>query len=175
MKKTAIALALCMMVSVCCACTQTRPLSTEPEAKTDIPATSAPEAASTVSYKENGADFSLDVFDSWSAQPFAEDGQYGLILSPKAQPELKYELALYARGFGVCGTGLEEKQLSINGMDALAGYYDGADYWSFVSIDADGKNYVLTWTYDGDADVQQLGIAEYNARIMTMLGSLEAN
>lgn len=34
--------------------------------------------------------------------------------------------------FAVCGTGLEEQEITIAGMPVRAGYYDGASRWSFA-------------------------------------------
>ena len=174
MKKTALALALCMVMSLCCACTQPQTSTTGPEA-TSTPNTALP--TSTVTFGVNGRDYSAEVYDSWDAQPIMrEDGQWGLTLTPKAQPQLKYYLEFYKQeqGFGVCGTGLEEEKTVIGGMEANVGYYDGADYWSFVSFDCGGVSGSLTWGIDGDDDANQLGIYGFNAQAMTILESLEA-
>lgn len=174
MKKTALALALCMVMTLCCACTQPQTSTTGPEAKS-TKNTALP--TSTVTFSVNGRDYSIKVYDSWDAQPIMlDDGQWGLTLTPKAQPQLKYYLEFYKQeqGFGVCGTGLEEEKTVIGGMEANVGYYDGADYWSFVSFDCGGVSGSLTWGIDGEGDAQQIGISGFNAQAMTMLGFLEA-
>ncbi len=174
MKKTALALTLCMVISLCCACTQTKTSSADPEAKS-TPNDTLP--TSTVTFSANGRDYSIELPDSWEAQPITlDDGQWGLTLTPKEQPQLSYSLLLYKQmqGFGACGTGLEEKKTVIGGMEANIGYYDGADYWSFVSFDCGGVSGSLTWAVDGEGDAQQLGICGFNAQAMTMLESLEA-
>lgn len=174
MKKAALALALCMAIALCCACDMTPLRSDVPEAKS-TPNTALP--TSTVTFDVNGRDYSVKVFDSWEAEPITlDDGQWGLTLTPKAQPQLKYYLEFYKQeqGFGACGTGLEEEKTVIGGMEANVGYYDGADYWSFVSFDCGGMSGSLTWGID-EGDARQLGISEYNAQAMTMLESLAAN
>lgn len=171
MKKAALALALCMMLTLVCACTQTH---IDRAKFTDTPdVTEAAAAAAT--FSANGKDYSVELPGSWDAQPIAlDDGEWGLVLTPKAQPQLSYSLLLYKQmqGFGVCGTGLEEKQTVINGMEANVGYYDGADYWSFVSFDCGGVSGSLTWCINGEGDAQQLGIAGYNDAAMSILASL---
>lgn len=174
MKKTALALALCLVIALCCACDMTPLRSDVPETKS-TPDDTVP--ASTVTFDVNGREYSVKVLDSWDAQPVTlDDGQWGLTLTPKAQPKLKYYLEFYKQEqvFGVCGTGLEEEETVIGGMEANVGYYDGADYWSFVSFDCGGMSGSLSWGID-EGDARQLGISEYNAQAMTMLESLAAN
>ena len=175
MKKTALALALCMVITLCCACTQPQTRTTGPEA-TSTPKNSAL-PTSTVTFSVNGRDYSIKVLDSWEAAPVTlNDGEWGLTLTPKAQPKLSYNLLMYKQmqGFGVCGTGLEEEKTVIGGMEANVGYYDGADYWSFVSFVCEGVSGSLTWGIDGEGDANQLGIYGFNAQAMTMLESLAA-
>ena len=175
MKKAALALALCMVIALCCACDMTPLRSDVPEAKS-TPDDTVP--ASTVTFDVNGREYSVKVLDSWDAAPITlDDGQWGLTLTPKAQPKLSYNLLLskQMQGFGVCGTGLEEEKTVIGGMEANVGYYYGADYWSFVSFDCGGMSGSLTWGIDGEGDARQLGISEYNAQAITMLESLAAN
>ena len=115
MKKAALALALCMVIALCCACDMTPLRSDVPEAKS-TPDDTVP--ASTVTFDVNGRDYSVKVFDSWEAAPITlDDGEWGLTLTPKAQPKLSYDLLLYKQmqGFGVCGTGLEEEKTVIGG------------------------------------------------------------
>ena len=39
--------------------------------------------------------------------------------------------------FAVCGTGLEYRDLTIAGMEARAGFYDGSPMWSFIKLEDD--------------------------------------
>ncbi len=172
MKKTALALALCIVMTLCCACTQSH---IDRAKLPDTPQSTPAGSASTVTFSVNGRDCSVELPDSWDAQPITlDDGQWGLALTPKAQPQLSYSLLLckQMQGFGACGTGLEEKQTVINGLDASLGYYDGADYWSFVCFDFDGMSGSLTWGISGDGDARALGVAAYNGEAMTILASL---
>ncbi len=49
----------------------------------------------------------------------------------------------YVKSFGVCGTGLEEKQIDFNGYDAYQGFYDGNDTWSFIVLQGEYENCVI--------------------------------
>lgn len=45
-------------------------------------------------------------------------------------------------GFGVCGTGLEQKDIEFNGHPAWQGFYDGNPMWSFICL-KDQKDCVI--------------------------------
>lgn len=49
----------------------------------------------------------------------------------------------YTRGFGVCGTGLEEKDINFNGHEAGQGFYDGNPVWSFIALKDDYRGCVI--------------------------------
>lgn len=49
----------------------------------------------------------------------------------------------YVEGFGVCGTGLEVKQIDFNGYEATQGFYDGNSLWSYIALKGDYKNCVI--------------------------------
>lgn len=94
----------------------------------------------------------LDVYDTWEAEAF-DDGNYsGLCLSPKSNSCLKYILYSCPE-FAVCGTGLEEKQMTLGGYDANVGYYDGADCFDFVVLSVGEDKFVVTRDYDCDGIV----------------------
>lgn len=62
------------------------------------------------------------------------DGSCGLMLYPM-DGSGTMTLLYYQYPFGVCGTGLEQKTLSLtSGGSALVGYYDGNPTWYFVSF-----------------------------------------
>ena len=121
----------------------------------------------------------VQVPDGWKYEICPEgtlDGSetdFGIKLWPDSSSNSCVQL-YWSDGFGVCGTGLEEEKTVIGGMEANVGYYDGADYWSFVSFDCEGVSGSLTWGIDGEGDANQLGIYGFNAQAMTMLESLAA-
>lgn len=53
-------------------------------------------------------------------------------------------LQFWTEIFGVCGTGLEEKDVTLaNGLRATQGYYDGSESWSFMVFDDLPGSYVV--------------------------------
>lgn len=99
----------------------------------------------TVSYSCKVGSISLDIPDEWSykIEKFKkeeDDRTFGISFWPDRNKENKIKVR-YTERFGVCGTGLETKDISINGMKAQAGYYDGKPYWEFISFTDEFQNY----------------------------------
>lgn len=169
MKKSTAALMLCLMLCLSCACSQSPKNAPEDASETA-------QSSTEIEYKGNGMNVRIAVPDSWTAEKGENDESVkyavGLTFSPKDEPELKYYFQRYEQGLGVCGTGLEEKEIAVNGMTANAGYYDGADYWSFISLSHGDAAYGLTWSYDGDGNISDEDIEKYDAQMLSMLDSL---
>ena len=79
----------------------------------------------------------VDVPENWSWEAFPVDsdgltyGQYGLVLKPKDAAGGKLEI-VYSDNFAVCGTGLKEEEITLAGVPALRGVYDGGAHWDFI-------------------------------------------
>lgn len=53
----------------------------------------------------------------------------------------------YPPSFGVCGTGLETKEITLpSGLKGSMGTYDGKPYWSYIALEQD---HVITLSCDG--------------------------
>ena len=59
-----------------------------------------------------------------------ENGSYYIILEPGW--DMGTMRVGYVPNFGVCGTGLREEEITIAGMRALVGTYDGSSQWSHI-------------------------------------------
>ena len=59
----------------------------------------------------------------------------------KAGPEGAISIS-HSTGFGVCGTGLVQKEIEFNGHPAWQGFYDGRSQWSFIVLQ-DPKDCVI--------------------------------
>lgn len=53
--------------------------------------------------------------------------------------------------FGVCGTGLECKEVVIGGHSCSMGIYDNSDAWSFITIDVESDVDYFIWNYAQDS------------------------
>lgn len=90
----------------------------------------------TVSYDCEAGSISLNIPDGWSYKvdryKKEKDNQtFGISFWPEQSKENKIEIQ-YSKFFGVCGTGLETKEIQVNGMKAEAGYYNGKKYWEYI-------------------------------------------
>lgn len=92
-------------------------------------------------------------------------GDYGIHFYPEDASEGFIELC-YADFFGVCGTGLEQKKVTLAGDEAYIGTYDHGDNWDFVSFHGANEGIVaLTyavedwWTEYGEQVLEILDTA----------------
>lgn len=75
-------------------------------------------------------------------------GMYGIHIYLEDAKEGFIELA-YTDYFGVCGTGLEEENVTLAGGDAHVGTYDNGDVWSFITFEGE-KEGIIAQTFDVD-------------------------
>ena len=79
---------------------------------------------------------------TWTAETAPVDsdkmmyGLYGLILKPEGVSEGQIEL-FCSDSFGVCGTGLEEEETTLAGVEAHIGTYDSHPHWDFIIFKKD--------------------------------------
>lgn len=88
-------------------------------------------------------DLLINLFAGWTYESANEEPErYEYVIafySPSG--EKKMSLRAYKDMFGVCGTGLEVKDITLDiGNTASVGYYDGSERWSFVNF---GDNVVM--------------------------------
>ena len=91
-----------------------------------------------------------------------------LSIYPKAEGDAKGCISIqYAKGFGVCGTGLESEATTFNGHTATKGTYDGHSYWDFIALSEE---------YRGCAIVNCAGstwFAKYEKELEEILATVE--
>ena len=71
----------------------------------------------------------------------------------------------HSTGFGVCGTGLVQKDIEFNGHPAWQGFYDGQSLWSFIAL-KDPKDCVIINSAEN-------WYAEYEEQIDQILSTVE--
>ena len=99
----------------------------------------------------------LSVPPEWNVEQESVDGDgsYHMAL----EHDGKMLTVGYHPGFAVCGTGLEEKKVTVAGMEASAGYYDGSGIWSFITL---GNDFVVinqagdTWTREEQEQINAI-------------------
>ena len=88
-------------------------------------------------------------------------GQYGIRFYPENAKEGYIDL-FYIDVFGVCGTELEEENITLAGVEAQKGTYDNDDYWSFIIFKGEKErlvaiaNQVDDWSKEDMAQAEQI-------------------
>ena len=99
--------------------------------------------------------------------------EYCISFWPVDQTEGKIKMWYYT-AFGVCGTGLEEKEITVGEYKAWQGTYDNKKVWDFISIKGMPGSYVAMnegadkwWSQYGDEAMQILNSVKIAEGILT--------
>ena len=99
-------------------------------------------------YEDDAVRFSVQLPESWAYSILKgenpEGDQGGISFFPE-DSDRSVHLSLYNYPFGVCGTGLEEKEFTLlDGSAGRVGYYDGSADWSFAVFPDASENLAAT-------------------------------
>ena len=99
--------------------------------------------------------------------------EYCISFWPADQTEGKIKMWYYT-AFGVCGTGLEEKEITVGEYEAWQGTYDNKKVWDFISFKGMSGSYVAMnegadkwWSQYGDEAMQILSSVKIAENILT--------
>lgn len=99
--------------------------------------------------------------------------EYCISFWPADQTEGKIKMWYYT-AFGVCGTGLEEKEITVGEYKAWQGTYDNKKVWDFISFRGMPGSYVAMnegadkwWSQYGDEAMQILSSVKIAENILT--------
>lgn len=105
--------------------------------------------------------------------------EYCISFWPADQTEGKIEIWYYT-AFGVCGTGLEEKEITVGEYEAWQGTYDNKKVWDFISFSGMPGSYVAMnegadkwWNRYGDEAMQILGTVKIADGIISKSQAIE--
>lgn len=122
----------------------------------------------------------LDIPKQWEYE-IREDADYmSLAFRPEEADEGWIKLQFWHQGFGVCGTGLEQKQIQIGNYIATAGYYDGSKDWSFMVFEGVPGSYVVmrenadSWWAEYEDQVMEILATAKLAQGMKTQGEIQA-
>lgn len=99
-------------------------------------------------YEDGTVRFSVQLPEDWAYAIMLGEGpdgdEVGISFSPEGS-DRSVHLILYPSPFGVCGTGLEEKEFTLlDGSKGRVGYYDGSADWSFAVFPDASENLAAT-------------------------------
>ena len=99
--------------------------------------------------------------------------EYCISFWPADQTEGKIKMWYYT-AFGVCGTGLEEKEITVGEYEAWQGTYENKKVWDFISFRGMAGSYVAMnegadkwWSQYGDKAMQILSSVKIAENILT--------
>lgn len=109
-----------------------------------------------------GVSFWLPTGWTYSGMQSDDDPTSDLVVSIRPEfPGTEGAITLqHMKGFGVCGTGLEQKDIVFNGNEARQGFYDGNTLWSHIIL-KDPKDCVIinnaeNWYKEYEEEINQI-------------------
>lgn len=99
------------------------------------------------------------VWDIIPYDPEAASPQFGISFAPEGEAEPIR--VCWQDSFGVCGTGLTEVPITLGGLPAQKGIYQGEGPWGFIVFDEPYSHYVVTaftagWLADYEEPVNEV-------------------
>lgn len=173
MKKTINLISALLIIFSLTACGQGRMAETE---ETPPVSTEGFEKYELAQFDRGNANAKLQIPKDWEYGIIEnKDGvDFGIEFWPTAASDCKITLAFLKQGFGVCGTGLTEKQTVLGKYDVSIGTYDDNSFWDFIVFHGLAGSYVVTnssseewWTEYGDTAMKILATAELAEGLMT--------
>lgn len=121
------------------------------------------------------SNITLTIPHDWEYEVEREDNgnEYCIAFWPAGQTEGKIKMWYYT-AFGVCGTGLEEKEITVGEYKAWQGTYDNKKVWDFISFRGMAGSYVAMnegadkwWSEYGDEAMQILSSVKIGENVLT--------
>ena len=135
----------------------------------------------TVYESGNFSNISLTIPHDWEyeTEKGNSDGEYCIAFWPEDQTEGRIKMCYYT-AFGVCGTGLEEKEITVGKYKAWQGTYDNKKVWDFISFRGMLGSYVAMnegadkwWSQYGDEAMEILSTVKIAENILTEEQAIE--
>lgn len=135
----------------------------------------------TVYESGNFSNISLTIPHDWKyeTERGTHDGEYCIAFWPEDQTEGKLKLWYYT-AFGVCGTGLEVKEITVGEYKACQGTYDNKKVWDFISFANMPGSYVVMnegadkwWSQHGDEAMEILSTVKIAENIINEEQAIE--
>ena len=105
-------------------------------------------------YTRDHVDMALTIPDGWAFETLEEDGQAGLRFWKTDDDAVDFRLTCWLDGYGICGTGVTEQELTLSGGQRVWQYTEGGQSTVWVNIAFQGVpgSYVCMPDDDGVMD-----------------------
>lgn len=137
-------------------------------------------------YTEGNVDVALTIPDGWWWETLEEEGQSGLRFGKTGERSVAFRLTCWLDGYGICGTGVTEQDLTLSGGQRVWQYTEGGQSTVWVNIafrgvpgsyvcmpDDDGVMGSAAWDGCRDEVLAILGTAQIGRGILTEQQAIE--
>ena len=137
-------------------------------------------------YTQGNVDVALTIPDGWWWETLEEDGQSGLRFGKTGERSIAFRLTCWLNGYGICGTGVTEQELTLSGGQRVWQYTEGGQSTIWVNIafqgvpgsyvcmpDDDGAMDSAAWDGCRDEVLAILGTAQIGRGILTEQQAIE--
>ena len=137
-------------------------------------------------YTEGNVDVALTIPDGWAWETVEEDGQAGLRFRKTDDGTVSFRLTCWLDGYGICGTGVTEQDLTLSGGQRAWQYTEGGQGTVWVNIafqgvpgsyvcmpDDNGVMDSAAWDACRDEVLAILGTAQIGRGILTEQQAIE--
>ncbi len=131
-------------------------------------------------YTQGNVDVALTIPDGWWWETLEEEGQSGLRFGKTGERSVAFRLTCWLNGYGICGTGVTEQELTLSGGQRVWQYTEGGQSTVWVNIafrgvpgsyvcmpDDDGAMGSAAWEGCRDEVLAILGTAQIGRGILT--------
>ena len=128
-----------------------------------------------VLYGNEDGKISLTLIDGWQMDTYERKSEFysedephpfGIEIWPYGYSDAKIRIE-FCPYFGVCGTGLTEKKTTVGGYDALMGFYNDDEIWSFITLTGEAQRDYVIWNDGADE-----WWSDYGVEAMAILDTL---
>lgn len=85
-------------------------------------------------YTRDHVDMALTIPDGWAFETLEEDGQAGLRFWKTDDDAVDFRLTCWLDGYGICGTGVTEQELTLSGGQTAWQYTEGVNDNVWVNV-----------------------------------------
>lgn len=137
-------------------------------------------------YTQGNVDVALTIPDGWWWETLEEEGQSGLRFGKTGERSVAFRLTCWLDGYGICGTGVTEQDLTLSGGQRVWQYTEGGQSTVWVNIafqgvpgsyvcmpDDNGVMGSAAWEGCRDEVLAILGTAQIGRGILTEQQAIE--
>lgn len=124
-------------------------------------------------YTRDHVDMALTIPDGWAFETLEEDGQAGLRFWKTDDDAVDFRLTCWLDGYGICGTGVTEQELTLSGGQRVWQYTEGGQSTVWVNIAFQGVPGSYVCMPDEDGVMDSAAWDGCRDEVLTILGTAQ--